>query len=875
MLKRRIIKIQQKNKKSITALNTQNNSSNNNNQSYSISSNINYYQQQQSNLYNKKHHISNNNSNSNSNVNVNVVNNTSNNNKQPKRSNSAIGEDYYKNNSSSNPKHMPKSTPKTSVVKKVNKMPSHQKQQHLHQQQPLSKNAHSVLNNIKQPSSVFSSHIKNYINARKNNVSSSTSSTKQLNSHFDILLNKSKDSNSQNYSNSNNSSRLNSANKNKRYIVGVFKKPNSVRTSSTKLHQKIKKMNKTKQQQYHHHINNVEVKYKQMNNNIKSKYIHQLSNVKKNVSSVQNERNNNNNINNNINTKTKPSTHTKPLPSQHSTTSNDNDHDLDTTLNNNDSLLKQFNLNIDNNNNNLNSSNLNNSFDSIYSSQFDSQKYMQFHIDMTLISSYIKSFHKRHGEYPTTKMKFYKYGRLLGKGAFGKVNLSLHVLTGRLVAIKSFNKSKIISAHQHKKIIHENNIMKLLSDSNNIVKVYEMYETQKHICLVMEYICAGDLLSYIRKRNPINENICKYIFKQIILALSYIHSNNIVHRDIKLDNILIDLDNKIKICDFGVSKRLSANNEVMKEQCGTPAYMAPEIIRGNGYEGYGVDIWSAGVVLYALLSGTLPFKGKDLNELHSNIMKGSFKEIKNISKDAMHLLYGLLEVDVTKRLNCEKILCHPWLINVDVENCVWKNNLFTNAERVLLSKSNVDYRDISNRMDMIEGFTMKNLDTRDEKQNKNNQTKSVILAPFNSSNENESFVFYGEAEQPLIENNVIRFGNGVKEINRNYELNNNGEIDHGVIIVSRQEQYSNNNLNDNKSPDVGDYSVPHKSKGFTPVDKSNNNNKYTNSNKRLNEKVIKELVELGYNKQYIYDCLKHNECNYCTASYHLLNKFSE
>jgi serine/threonine protein kinase len=239
-------------------------------------------------------------------------------------------------------------------------------------------------------------------------------------------------------------------------------------------------------------------------------------------------------------------------------------------------------------------------------------------------------------------------------------------------------------------------------------------------------------------------------------------------------------------------------------------------------------------------------------------MKGSFKEIKDISKDAMHLVHGLLEVDLTKRLNCEKILCHPWLINVDVENCVWKNNLFTNAERVLLSKSNVDYRDISNRMDMIEGFTMKNLDTRDEKQNKNNQTKSVILAPFNSSNENESFVFNEEEEQPLIENNVIRFGNGVKEINRNYELNNNGEMDNGILIDPKYDTETQTLTTDS----VYLYEE-HKVKP---------NLKLLNEKKRR-EYLFKKMEKLGYNESYIRESLEKNKLNHATAVYYLMENY--
>ena len=222
------------------------------------------------------------------------------------------------------------------------------------------------------------------------------------------------------------------------------------------------------------------------------------------------------------------------------------DCDLENQENINDTLLNYINSNLDQ------IPNLNESNDSIQSLSKENQKSIYLK-DKEIISSYIKQYYNNNRKYPTTKMKFYKYGRLLGKGAFGKVNLSLHILTGRLVAIKSINKSKIKSERHKSKIEMEKSIMKTLSSSDYIVKMFETYETKKHICIVMEYICAGDLLSYIKKRSKLSEPIAKFIFKQIILAIQFIHNHNIVHRDIKLDNILIDLDNKIKICDFGVS----------------------------------------------------------------------------------------------------------------------------------------------------------------------------------------------------------------------------------------------------------------------------------------------------------------------------------
>jgi serine/threonine protein kinase len=172
----------------------------------------------------------------------------------------------------------------------------------------------------------------------------------------------------------------------------------------------------------------------------------------------------------------------------------------------------------------------------------------------------------------------------------------------------------------------------------------------------MELCSGGDLLNYVRKRRKLKEDIAKYVFKQVVEGLHYCHSKRIVHRDIKLDNLLLDEDGSVKLCDFGVSKHLKDYNEVMTEQCGTPAYIAPEILKDKGYKGFGVDIWSLGVCLYAMLYGTVPFKANNMSELHQLILKAkySLKDDKvEISDDAKSLIKALLEPDPSKRLTIE------------------------------------------------------------------------------------------------------------------------------------------------------------------------------------------------------------------------------
>ena len=217
-------------------------------------------------------------------------------------------------------------------------------------------------------------------------------------------------------------------------------------------------------------------------------------------------------------------------------------------------------------------------------------------------------------EPPVTTTDFYKVGRMLGKGVFGKVSLAMHKLTRKLVAVKSMNKRHLNQESHLRKVRQEVQILQR-TRHQNVVKLYETFESNKHGIFVMELCCGGDLLNYVRKRRRLKESVAKFIFKQIIEGIQHVHQRGILHRDIKLDNILLDGKGIIKIGDFGVSK-IVRPTDILKEQCGTPAYIAPEILKNRGYSGYTVDMWSVGVVLFAMLYGSVPFKANNMNELH-------------------------------------------------------------------------------------------------------------------------------------------------------------------------------------------------------------------------------------------------------------------
>ena len=497
------------------------------------------------------------------------------------------------------------------------------------------------------------------------------------------------------------------------------------------------------------------------------------------------------------------------------------------------------------------------------------------------LSLYIISYKKKYNEYPETSILFYKYGRLIGQGAFGKVNLGLNILCGRVVAIKSFNKKKLNKKENTKnKIFYEIDLMKKLSHPN-ITKILEYFESEKYYLIIMEYINGGNLFSFVKKRRKLNEKLAKFLFYQIINGIKYLHSKNIVHRDIKLENILIDVNNNIKICDFGISKILSKKDEKCYDQCGTLMYMAPEILLSNKEKGYNpflIDIYSSGIALYIMLSGSLPFNIKDddssLSENNSynfdlqyNIVNNKPKDIENISYEAKDLLKKLLNKNPLKRISCEEILNHPWLKNYDYKN---NYHLFTKAEMTLLSKTYIDYR-FADFDDIKENFTISNLEIDDnEKINTNNKdncrTKSILLGPYSSNkelnNDNDDLDDFDNIDLNL-ENGIILFSNKVKEYNLNYELNNNGELDNGMLI-NTQSDISNTISSTSRNLNNSNYY-------FNNYVNDNSKN-YINENDKK-EKILNQLQNLGYEKNYVINCLNNNIICHATTVYYLMMNY--
>ena len=226
------------------------------------------------------------------------------------------------------------------------------------------------------------------------------------------------------------------------------------------------------------------------------------------------------------------------------------------------------------------------------------------------------------------------------------------------MAIKILEKDKIKTRGDSERVSREIKILRQVNHPH-IVQLYEIIETSKQLLLVMELAEGGELFNYIVSKHRLNEHeSCKYL-SQLLSGLEYLQKLRIVHRDLKPENLLLDHKKNIKIVDFGLSNLYNAN-ETLKTACGSPCYAAPEMIAGKRYHGAQVDIWSCGVILFAMLCGYLPFEDSNTSSLYKKIIAGEFKIPSWVSIEASDLLKKILVTDPEKRYNIDKIRCHPW-----------------------------------------------------------------------------------------------------------------------------------------------------------------------------------------------------------------------
>ncbi|VDM52295.1 unnamed protein product [Angiostrongylus costaricensis] len=252
----------------------------------------------------------------------------------------------------------------------------------------------------------------------------------------------------------------------------------------------------------------------------------------------------------------------------------------------------------------------------------------------------------------------YKLEKTLGKGQTGLVKTGTHCITGRKVAIKIVNKEKL-SESVLQKVEREIAIMKLI-EHPHVLHLYDVYENKKYLYLLLEHVSGGELFDYLVRKGRLMSKEARKFFRQIISALDFCHAHNICHRDLKPENLLLDERNNIKVADFGMAS-LQVEGSMLETSCGSPHYACPEVIRGEKYDGRKADVWSCGVILYALLVGALPFDDDNLRNLLEKVKKGAFHIPHFVPSEVQSLLRAMIEVDPAKRYSLSDVFRHPWV----------------------------------------------------------------------------------------------------------------------------------------------------------------------------------------------------------------------
>ncbi|XP_077226923.1 CBL-interacting protein kinase 5-like [Tasmannia lanceolata] len=260
----------------------------------------------------------------------------------------------------------------------------------------------------------------------------------------------------------------------------------------------------------------------------------------------------------------------------------------------------------------------------------------------------------------TILMQRYDLGRMLGQGTFAKVYHARNLASGESVAIKVIDKEKVLKVGLIEQIKREISVMRLVRHPN-AVQLYEVMASKTKIYFAMEYVKGGELFNKVAK-GKLKEDAARKYFQQLIGAVDYCHSRGVYHRDLKPENLLLDENENLKVSDFGLSAlgESRRNDGLLHTTCGTPAYVAPEIINKKGYDGAKADIWSCGVILFVLMAGYLPFHDSNLMEMYKKISRGEFKCPNWFSPEVRKLLSRVLDPNPNTRVTIAKLMENPW-----------------------------------------------------------------------------------------------------------------------------------------------------------------------------------------------------------------------
>ncbi|CAD8043716.1 unnamed protein product [Paramecium primaurelia] len=270
------------------------------------------------------------------------------------------------------------------------------------------------------------------------------------------------------------------------------------------------------------------------------------------------------------------------------------------------------------------------------------------------------------------KLTDYEILQTLGTGSFGRVRLAKNKETGEYVALKMLKKAEILRLKQVDHIISENTILSNISHPF-LIKMLGFTQDERYLYFLLEYVQGGELFTYLRNKGKLENDEAVFYASQVVLMFEYLHSKNIVYRDLKPENLLIGSDGYLKLTDFGFAKQVEGRTYTL---CGTPEYLAPEILLNKGH-GKPVDWWCLGILIYEMLAGIDPFNDEDPMAIYQKILKGKVKFPRNFQQEAKSLVKHLLVADLTKRFGNLKggandIKMHRWFQAMDWEFLVQK-----------------------------------------------------------------------------------------------------------------------------------------------------------------------------------------------------------
>ncbi|KAH9747980.1 CBL-interacting serine/threonine-protein kinase 23 [Citrus sinensis] len=267
----------------------------------------------------------------------------------------------------------------------------------------------------------------------------------------------------------------------------------------------------------------------------------------------------------------------------------------------------------------------------------------------------------RTGGASRTRVGKYELGRTLGEGSFAKVKFARNTETGENVAIKILDKEKVLKHKMIGQIKREISTMKLIRHPN-VIRMYEVMASKTKIYIVLEFVTGGELFDKIASRGRLKEDEARKYFQQLINAVDYCHSRGVCHRDLKPENLLLDANGVLKVSDFGLSAlpQQVRDDGLLHTTCGTPNYVAPEVINNKGYDGAKADLWSCGVILYVLMAGYLPFEESNLMALYKKIFKADFKSPPWFSTSAKKLISRILDPNPVTRITMAEVIENEW-----------------------------------------------------------------------------------------------------------------------------------------------------------------------------------------------------------------------